>query len=259
MIHGRCSLCLIDSQLCESHIIPNALFRRIKKRQKTGNLIKFNDHPCSKVVRSQESWWEHLLCQKCEGKIRDFETYGLKLIRGGASIQFAKHDEGITFRNHSYKLFKLFLTSIVWRAAVSKQETFHSVHAPVEAIEAARQSLLNGEAQSPAKFGVRLARLVDNSGAEGAFSPETLKTLIVSPIAREPSNIGYSVLFLLEGFLLEYFIPFMPNRLRDEHGTHRDSPTLFVPYRCIFIVPELANLLVTAYGKQQRGIIAFDG
>jgi hypothetical protein len=140
-MRGLCSLCIVESQLCKSHIIPNALFRRLKKEQNTGNLIKFNDHRDSKVVRSQESWWERLLCQSCERKIRDYESCGLNLLRASPNAMVSRHDEGITFQNHSYKQFKLFLTSIVWRAAVSKQETFHNVCAPAEAIEAARVSL----------------------------------------------------------------------------------------------------------------------
>lgn len=258
MIPGRCSLCLTESQLCKSHIIPNSLFRRLKNRQHTGNLIAFNDHPESKVIRSQESWWEHLLCELCEATIREYESYGLRLLRGGANVDFSKHNAGLTFRNHSSKPFKLFLTSLVWRAAVSKQERFQSVHAPSESIEAARVSLLMGEPQSPAKFGVRLVRLVDQSGAEGAFSNETLKNLIVSPIARKPSSLGYSVLLVLEGFLLEYFIPFMPNNLRGSPGTHRHLRTLFVPYKCVFTVPELIALFRTTSDKRRRGLVAFE-
>jgi hypothetical protein len=258
VIFDVCALCTEKRQLCESHIIPNAIFRRLKNRQSGGNLIKFNDAPGSKIIRSQESWYEHLLCEACETTIRNYECYGLAMLRAqGCDVTVVKHSEGVTFRGHSYRTFKLFLTSLVWRACVSKQETFLNVQMPPEISEATRLSLLNGRPLGPAKLGVRISRLTDKTGEEGALSDETLKQFIISPIARKPSNIGYSTLFVIEGFLLEFHIPSIPYKLLDTRGVHRESPTMFVPFLCISKVPEIIKLFDTTRDKQQLGLVTF--
>jgi hypothetical protein len=98
----------------------------------------------------------------------------------------------------------------------------------------------------------------DTSETEGGFSAESLKQLVISPIPR--SNKGrpfYTFLFLFEGFLLEYFVPAIPHKQASERGVHRDSPILFVPLKSIFDVPELVRLMVSAYGKHDRGLVRF--
>lgn len=259
MNFGKCALCLNAKDLCESHILPNGVFKKLKRSQSSGQLIKFDDKPDTPVSLSQDSWWEFLLCLDCEGIIKKYETYGLNFFRGDVAAKHYKVSTGISFQGHKYSQLKNFLLSLLWRAAVSEQKVFSSVPLPREMLEPARASLYSGRALSPSKFGVRITRMVDRTGAEGAFTPATLKKLIISPIRRtsESANL-ISFLFLLEGFLLEYFVPAVPFRLKDASGVHRDSSVLFTPYQCIFTVPELVRIFASTYGKHARGLVNSD-
>ena len=254
-----CALCVELKALRRSHIIPNAVFRRIKQGQDSGQLIQLDDSEHAPVQYSQESWWEYLLCAECEQTISEQDEYSLALLRGSDRSKIFRHADGVTFRAHDYRRFKLFLTSILWRAAVSKQPCFSKVILPDNIKEEARVSLRNGKALGPLRLGCKLFRLTDTtSKADGGFSAENLEQLVTSPILRLHNRRPYhTFLFLFEGFLLEYFVRAIPYKQAHERGVHKDSPTFFVPHRDIFKVPELVKLLVSAYGKNDRGLVKF--
>ncbi len=243
--------------LRKSHIIPNAIFCRIKQSQNSGQLIQLDDSQHAPIQYSQESWWEHLLCTDCERIIGGYENYGLSLVRGSDRGKVQRHSEGVTFRAHDYACFKLFLTSLLWRAAVSKQPYFSKVILPEKCQEEARISVLKGQPLRPMRLGCKLLRMVDDtSAANGGFSDGNLEQLVISPIPRLRGHSSYyTFLFLIEGFLLEYFVRAIPHRQADDWGVHKDLPIWFVPHRLIFKVPELLKLMVSAYGKHDCGLV----
>lgn len=249
---GACALCLECKTLRKSHIIPNAVFRRIKQANNTGQIIQFDDADHSLICRSQDTWQEYLLCADCEQVISSYERYGLELLRSRARDSVNEHAAGITFRAHHYPRFKLFLTSLVWRASVSRQPIFAKAQLLVECEEAARESLLNGKAMASLRLGCRIHRLIDSTGtANGGFDLENLRQIVISPIPRwHDGHRYYTLLFLLEGFLLEFFVPGVPYKQANQRGVHRDSAILFAPNKCIFTVPEMVNLLISGHGKQ---------
>jgi hypothetical protein len=82
------------------------------------------------------------------------------------------------------------------------------------------------------------------------FQPNTSYQFIISPIPRlYEKRAYYTFLFLIEEFLLEYFVRAIPFKRSQEKGVHKKSPTLFVPHKSIFDVPELVNLLTSAFNK----------
>lgn len=254
-----CALCVAQKPLRRSHIIPNAVFRRIKQAQNSGQLIQMDDSENAPVRRSQDTWSERMLCADCERIIGGYESYGLELlrVRNGSSVE--DHAGGVTFRAHDYRRFKLFLTSILWRAAVSSQEVFAKVILPERCKEEARASLLAAKPLSPLRLGCHMHRLVDTEATpEYGFDLDSLSQIVISPIPRlHDGRKYYTFLFLIEGFLLEYFVRAVPFKQCGKRGIHRDSPALFVPNKCIFDVPEIIDILVANTGKHQRGLVAF--
>lgn len=259
MTFGVCALCIEPKVLRKSHIIPNAVFRRIKHAQNSAQLLQFDDSEHTPVQHSQESWREYLLCADCEQVIAENEKYGLDLLRGSDGSKTYRHSEGVTFRAHDYRRFKLFLTSLLWRAAVSKQAYFSKVILPDDCKEEARASLRSGRPLGHLRLGCKLLQLTDDtSAADGGFSPEMLEQIVMSPIPRlHEGRPYYTFLFVFEGFLLEYFVRGVPHKLAHDLGMHRPSPVLFVPHRTIFDVPELVKLMVSAYRKDDRGVVKF--
>lgn len=248
---GACALCAEAKPLLRSHIIPNAVFRRIKQAQGSGQLIQLDDADETPVRRSQDTWPEYLLCRACEGIIGGYERYGLELLRGEGRLA-KEHTGGMSFPAHDFRRFKLFLTSLLWRAAVSRQPPFSKVVLPPACCETARVSLLSGKPLTARRLGCRLRRLVDPTGVErGGFSADDLRQLVISPIPRlHGGSNHYSLLFVMEGFLLEFFVRAVPLRLAGQRGIHTDAPVLFVPNRNLFEVPDLVKLMVSAYAKQ---------
>lgn len=257
MSSGVCALCLNEKCLKISHIIPNAVFKKIKRASGSGQLIKFDDAKNSIVERSQESWGERLLCEECESKIGKYEQYGLSLLRERRAPLVEDHPKGLLFLNHDYSKFKLFLTSLIWRSAVSKQYVFSVVFLSPAVQEEARLSLLKEKAMGFRRLGCSLSRLIDETGeARGGFSQESLSEIIVPPIPRIKNGGMYTYLFVMEGFLIEFFVPHVPFRISSGLGIFKKSPNLFIPNESIFDVKEMVDLLVTGYAKNERGLVS---
>ena len=60
-----CSLCLSTADLRDSHIIPNAYFKEMK-RERSGQLVAIDDSVDTMVRHSNESRSEPPLCAACE-------------------------------------------------------------------------------------------------------------------------------------------------------------------------------------------------
>jgi len=258
MTSGICPLCLRNENLQNSHIIPNAVFRKVKHKQGSGQLIHIDDSHDTYIKHSQDSWSEYLLCASCEQIISAYERYGIGLLRSGVTRKSGARTRHIELGSHEFARFKLFLTSILWRAAMSRQPQFAKVQLPVDLAEKARLSILNARALRPLMLGRKLWRLTDTKGShDSGFSDESLTSLIVSPIPRlHDKRAFYTMLFVFEGYLFEFFVKSVPFREANSLGVHRDAPTLFVPYRCIFSVPELVQIMVAGYGKHDRGMVS---
>ena len=240
-------------------MLPDAIFRRIKQSA-SGKAIALNDDDETPVAYSQESWWEYLLCKICEGKIKDYETYGFQMLRGARHAQVHKHSSGLTFRNHRFREFKLFLTSLIWRAAVSSGIYFSKVIIPTELLEAPRKSLLDAKPLGPTQLGCKIMRLADPTPVEeGGFPSQVLKQIVTSPFARLHGNTAYySIVFIFEGFVFEFFVPAVPKVVRAQRGVHQRSKILSVPFVDFKSVPELFKLMVAGYRKTQRGLVSFE-
>jgi hypothetical protein len=254
-----CALCHEDKKLQDSHIIPNSVFRRIKNAGDGGSLILFDDNPDSLVRRSQDSWSEHLLCSSCEAVISNYEKTGLEVLRGVNPYRISERSDGVVLGGHEHRLFKLFLISLLWRAAVSNLPQFAKVVLPLHCEQQARTALLGEKPLHSRRLGCRISRLTDPTPSDGGrFSPESLRQLIVSPIPRLDDKLEhYSYLFILEGYALELFVPNIPLRLSSHPGTYRDGTTFFVPFLSVFDIPELLALMVSAYGKNEQGKVTF--
>lgn len=248
---AQCAMCRREAvALKQSHIIPNGVFRKIKQAQGSGQLVLMDDSEAAPTTRSQESWTEDLLCGECEQRISRYEKYGLELLRERRNVV---SPAGVTIHGHRYDEFKLFLTSLLWRAAVSRQEVFSKVILPGSCEEVARVSLLSGRPLGPLRLGCRIRKLIDSSPGERVFDAASLAQLIISPIPRIAKQKNrYSILFIIEGLLIEYFVRAVPFKMAEALGFHRDSPVLFFPNICIFEIPEIVEIMAAALRKDRR-------
>ena len=139
-----------------------------KSRQKQPHLILVDFNTTGEIYCKQkdavlkpEGLKESLLCQDCETRIVQSEKYARECLYGSEPIK--KHTrpfksvrrfrerrglvirEGADIRWVDYDRFKLFQTSIIWRACVAKGNAFKHVRAPADSVERMRCALLGGK------------------------------------------------------------------------------------------------------------------
>ena len=256
MAESTCALCRQPKELKRSHILPDTLFRSIK-RQSSGKVVSFDDSENKPVEYSIESWWQYLLCWDCERSISDYEKYGLETLRRMAKTTAHVHSSGITLKGVNYGKLKLFVTSLLWRAAVSDLNVFSKVVLPESLAEEARISLHYGKPLNPLKLGCKIVRLFDPTPeSKGGFSEKDINQLIISPIPRIRGRY-VSFVFVIEGYLMEFFVPSIPHNESWQHGVLKNAKVLYVPNKSIFEIGELVNIMVSGYRKAHLGKVTF--
>ena len=248
---GICALCNDSGILEKSHIIPNAVFKKIK-RTSNGQGIALVDDEHTSVQYSQDSWWEYLLCKKCEGQISMYEKYFFESIRGNNGIKKNQHSLGVTYTGIRYPKFKLFLISLLWRAAVAKHVAFSKVILVDQWLEELRDSINNEKPLGKSKFGCRLYKLADSTA--GGFDVKSLEQLVVAPIPRIKKRV-ISFMFIIDGIVIEYYCPSIPYSDFKKPGVFKNKNVFLMPFQEICKIPEIMNLMVVNYGKNKKGMV----
>ncbi len=248
---SNCRLCLHKKELQDSHVLPNALFKRLFRKNE-GKAIHFNDDSDTLVRYSSESWSEYLFCKECEELLNEqYEQKSIALLRNSLrSVKITKHKTGISFENLDQNTLQLFMVSILWRAAISNHHAFDKVYLPGTLQEEIRASLLSNTKVRSSLIGIKVSRLYDRTNG---FTLLSLKDLIISPFFRDHGN-RFSFCFLFDGFFIEMFVPGLRINKRHMIGViNPNSSVLYTPYLHIFDIPELLQIMVSGYGKHVEG------
>jgi hypothetical protein len=120
-----CRLCHQDYELCNSHIVPEFLYKTLYSKEKH-RFVQLSGSP--KVRKWQKGFKEKMLCRNCEVKLNKWETYAAQVMMGGTEIGFEKLKDAIIVRDVDYVKFKLFQLSIIWRAGASRLQQFSNVN-----------------------------------------------------------------------------------------------------------------------------------
>lgn len=121
----KCRLCLQASELCDSHIIPEFLYKSLYSKEKH-KFVQISGPP--KVRKWQKGFKEKMLCRDCEAKLNKWETYAAQVMFGGIEIGLEKLQGTIIVQNVDYTKFKLFQLSVIWRAGASGLQQFSNVN-----------------------------------------------------------------------------------------------------------------------------------
>lgn len=132
-ISGTCKLCLNTALLCDSHLLPAALFRLLRSQTlKLADPLFITDKA---TYTSSKAFKAYLLCVQCENRFRTGgeEWVMQRCYRGGAEFLLRDSvlgsqllDDGLMGRLYSVKQnvgincnqLAYFATSVVWRAAI---------------------------------------------------------------------------------------------------------------------------------------------
>jgi len=139
---GVCKLCLTETELCNSHIIPEFAYTRLYVPYKGNDrrLLKLNFEKGAKLERThyKKGLREYLLCRKCEEKFSCYETYVSGLLKKLFSNQL---DDMVDIKV-DYTKFKMFELSILWRCGITNISNYH-INLGEKHLEKLRQVLNN--------------------------------------------------------------------------------------------------------------------
>ncbi|UCJ18913.1 hypothetical protein K5Q02_11355 [Pseudomonas sp. MM211] len=125
-----CKLCGENKNLCNSHIIPKAFFRRIKDGDPQLYRVTVDSDPIARSSNGDEI--QRLLCFECEQFFqRTYEDYGTELFINQKNI--CENEDFVFITRFQYEKYYLFIISILWRASVSTLKNFREIHSLISA------------------------------------------------------------------------------------------------------------------------------
>lgn len=251
----KCQLCLCKSDLCNSHAIPDSIFRSLFK-QGNGQAIELSSGEFIPNKKSQDSWSTDQLCSKCEEKLNiTYDQYGLKLLRGKIG-NVTRDKDGVHFSNINSLKFKSFILSIFWRGAVSDHDSYKKIQVTPYFLERIRFCLVRTANVSKNSCTVIVRRLVDTT--EGGFNESNLRNIVVAPFPRQyevRSEFYRSISMIFLGFYFEIFDkPIRSDNKESDFILGSNKTTYITPYLEITEIPEVFDLMVSCLRKEHKGL-----
>lgn len=120
-----CHLCKNKSELRNSHIIPEFVYKMLYDDKHKFHVLSTQDKRPRPM--EQKGIREKLLCGDCEQKLSVFEKYAREVILGGVEITVENKGNLTKISDINYQKFKLFQMSILWRASISSHQMFSRV------------------------------------------------------------------------------------------------------------------------------------
>lgn len=120
-----CKLCLKDSELRNSHIIPEFFYKPMYDSKHRFFQLSLEQNKKNKYV--QKGLREYLLCNDCEQHINEYEKYANRVMFYEKHLSIKQDDKIDIIEGLDYRLMKLFQLSILWRASISSLPTFSNV------------------------------------------------------------------------------------------------------------------------------------
>jgi hypothetical protein len=146
----NCALCQSNDPLRNSHIIPEFFYKQLYDNIHRFHVVSGDpsksDFPKQKGVR------EKLLCEKCEQKISRWEKYAKESFGDGVGLNIVRKGNIFKLSNLDYRVFRLFLLSLLWRMGVSKLEFFEDTCLGDKHQEILRKALLNEDPLEPLEY-----------------------------------------------------------------------------------------------------------
>lgn len=153
----QCALCKLDSELRNSHIVPEFIHRPVYDDKHRSLLFGQGE---SSYRLLQKGLRERLLCDDCEQRIQEFEDYFAQYWYQSHPIPGRIEDAELYLKGFDYRRFKLLMLSIVWRASVSELPEYATVRlGPHE--EQIRRMILDGDPGASDHYPIFAGLIVD--------------------------------------------------------------------------------------------------
>lgn len=245
---GQCKLCYKHGRLIkQSHVIPNFMYQGIFDENNSITLYPLTNQN-EKPKSYQTGFFEkYILCQKCENELfGGLERYSATILYGGntknpAILERRMGIDGIRsvlIKNIDYRLFKLFVLSILWRAHVAKNKFFKKIDIP-EHEPILRNMLLSGNAGKEGHYKISIIAIKNKA--------ETLIRIFPDPEIKK-NDKDYFATFFINGFV--YFINLHPQTQFPifKQSILRETGEIEIP----IIEGDLSNKFFKAFGLSDK-------
>lgn len=251
MRSGICKLCLRNTQLCDSHALPNSLFNYVL-RKNGGKAIMIVDDEDTPIRYSSDTWDVELLCADCERLLNQhYDAYGMSVFRGNQG-RVVVDASGVSLLRVDRRRLRMFFLSVLWRISVSSHSSYSNIDLPFLWEEDLRSALAEGKPITQSRYTVAVYRMRDST-PKGGFSGEDLRDFIMAPFARSFGDF-ISVCYPFMGFFVETFLPRVPSRYAKRPGIlHGSSPVFRAPYIEVLDIPEILAMMVRGQAKHLDG------
>lgn len=244
---GTCKLCLRTKELRRSHIIPNAVFRRMY-RDGSGKGIRIIGDVTTPNALTSNTWSEYLLCGDCEKHLNDnLERKALLVLSSTKTKWSSLHEHGVTLQNYNLAEFGNFFISILWRAAVARSEEFEKIRLPDDIAEILRSHLLNQPLHPCKLFSIRIWSLFDPVG----HTPSKLiKNVTMAPTFTCEGSRRITFELLLLGVYVQLEVPYIKAKHRDNAYLDYKKNVFLIPRRSIFNIESLTRVTLLGLKKE---------
>ena len=234
---GVCKICNRDRKLVNSHIIPRSLYRGILAAANAPSL--YSTDPKAFPKKSRIGVYAQFLCMECETKFNHWDKYAAQFFLQDVpaapavvyadDLVFAVESLGLIGQNSGvlgkkivefdYGMLKLFLLSVLWRAALCSHTFFRNVTL-VAHERPILDMVLNSGAGDPDLYACFLISFDDPEASKVAFCPHRLKFRGVN---------GYR--FFMAGCSVFIKVDSRPMPVPDASNILRPNSPLYVMHR----------------------------
>lgn len=239
MDRDTCPICLnTNVEIMISHVIPNAIFRRIKEN---GQAWEISTSKTS-VERTQDSWASRMLCGECEKLLNErFENRSLNTLRLG--LKKPKCGHYVSLRKLDSLSMAYFILSIAWRASRSKHSAYQDICFSSEIESIIRKNIFE---DSPEILEIMSFRIYHLTDSRGYFDESAIQNMIITPYQIKNQN-QLTIVFIFEGYRFDLIIPSIPQSHRTNRGVlvHKRE-ILKVPSFDLWSDPGISETLIKA-------------
>lgn len=242
----KCKLCLKESILQESHILPNSIAKRIKNNGQT-IVITNNRHP--KAENSNFNYVEPMFCWDCEQILCKYENYGTNVTINKNLVK-RKGDNFVVFKV-DFKRYFLYLISILWRAGLTNHREFSTVRLGLPFLELMRNCLLENKLTWQK---IHLEDLISISimkikNEYPHLTDDSIRKIIITPRLDEDNSQTRYYYMMYDSFIFAYYYteysPLIKNRTKPKFRLRRSTRNKF-PAKGIKSIPVINNKLYDA-------------
>lgn len=257
----QCAWCLHDKELCESHSIPDSLFKLIS-RKNNGQLIAIPSG-LGKIHQTQDSGKIKILCKECESIFN--KTYDAPFTNCMKEWDKLIVSSGLTSRYvGNPNQMAAAVISICWRACIARlkgSKVYSAAKLNKSDFTKLDQLIRMDRSQVLRNCYVKISRLYDQTYDGHTGISQVDISALITPVqtyegkARGKQKITHIMFdFVVTGFLIQLLIPrpsgnetFRPGVLRRKQTKLFAPPIHFLDYKPI------KEILMDGYDKHIHG------